>query len=221
VPESWGAECISDLTTTVYRYPTYYNISYLSSGVPEIRGELLIDGGTIESDLSLFRFIDRATASRFPRVQVEPGDIVMSVRGTMGKIGIVREIHSGAVITANLIRLAPDRKKIDCDFFKYALISERFMDSLNRASPQTTIKTITASDLKALRLPLPPTLEEQREIVAVLDAIDRRIDLHKRKRAVLDELFKALLHKLMTCEIRVVDLDLSALDTAQPKGAVA
>jgi len=29
---------------------------------------------------------------------------------------------------------------------------------------------------------------------------------------VLDDLFKALLHKLMTGEIRIADLDLSALD---------
>ena len=44
-----------------------------------------------------------------------------------------------------------------------------------------------------------------------LDAIDRKIDLHRRKRTVLDELFKAMLHKLMTGDIRVADLDLSAL----------
>jgi type I restriction enzyme S subunit len=59
--------------------------------------------------------------------------------------------------------------------------------------------------------PFPPTIDEQQEIVAVLDVIDRKIDLHKRKRAVLDELFKSLLRKLMTGEIRVDDLDLSAL----------
>ena len=58
----------------------------------------------------------------------------------------------------------------------------------------------------------PPTLDEQRDIVAILDAIDGKIDLHKKKRAVLDELFKSLLHKLMTGEIRVADLDLSALE---------
>ena len=43
------------------------------------------------------------------------------------------------------------------------------------------------------------------------EAIDRKIDLYRRKRAVLDELFKALLHKLMTGEIRVGELDLAAL----------
>ena len=56
-----------------------------------------------------------------------------------------------------------------------------------------------------------PDPSEQREIVAILTAIDRKIDLHQRKRAVLDDLFKALLHKLMTGEIRVGDLDFSTL----------
>ena len=58
-------------------------------------------------------------------------------------------------------------------------------------------------NLLPLRIPVPPTREEQLEIVAVLTAIDRKIDLHRRKRTTLDELFKALLHKLMTGKIRV------------------
>ena len=58
-------------------------------------------------------------------------------------------------------------------------------------------------------VPVPP-LDEQREIVAILDAIDRKIDLHRRKRAVLEELFRALLHKLMTGEIVVGELNLPA-----------
>ncbi len=51
-----------------------------------------------------------------------------------------------------------------------------------------------------------PSLAEQQEIAAILEAIDRKIDLHRRKRAVLEELFRALLHKLMTGEIRVGEL---------------
>lgn len=55
----------------------------------------------------------------------------------------------------------------------------------------------------------------QGEIVAILDAIDRKMELHRRKRLVADELFKALLHKLMTGEIRVTDLDLSTLTSTR------
>lgn len=212
MPASWEAKSIAALTNVVYRYPSYYKIDYVDSGVPEVRGELLRETGELESDLSQFRFIDSETASRFPKVRLEIGDIVMSVRGTMGKIGIARDIHRGAVITANLIRLAPDRERISPEFFKFVLTSERFSRALDMASPQTTIKTITAPVLKSLRLPTPPTLDEQNKIVAILDAIDRKIDLHRRKRAVLDDLFKALLHKLMTGEISVSELDLSEWD---------
>ena len=58
-----------------------------------------------------------------------------------------------------------------------------------------------------------PTLGEQREIVSILDAIDCKADLHRRKRAVLEELFKALLHKLMTGEIRVGELGITKLSS--------
>lgn len=67
--------------------------------------------------------------------------------------------------------------------------------------------------VRNLPIAYPSTSEEQQEIVDILDALDRKINLHKQKRAVLEELFKSLLHKLMTGEIRVDQLDLSALKT--------
>ena len=56
-----------------------------------------------------------------------------------------------------------------------------------------------------------PDEDHQSDIVAILDAIDRKIDLHRKKRTVLEELFKALLHKLMTGEIRVDELNLKGM----------
>lgn len=53
-----------------------------------------------------------------------------------------------------------------------------------------------------------PGLTEQREIAAILDAIDREIEVHRKKRAVLEQLFRTLLHDLMTGRIRVDDLEL-------------
>ena len=56
-----------------------------------------------------------------------------------------------------------------------------------------------------------PDEDQQSDIVAILDAINRKIDLHRRKRTVLEELFKALLHKLITGEIRVGELNLTGM----------
>ena len=56
--------------------------------------------------------------------------------------------------------------------------------------------------LRQIPVFLPP-IGQQNRIVAILDGIDCKIDLHSRKRGVLEELFKALLHKLMTGEVRL------------------
>lgn len=68
--------------------------------------------------------------------------------------------------------------------------------------------------VRGLQVAIPPTHAEQDEIVTILDFVDRKIDLHRRKRQVLEDLFKALLHKLMAGEISLSDLDLSALSPA-------
>ena len=71
--------------------------------------------------------------------------------------------------------------------------------------------TLNLNDVENFQIPCPSTPAEAEEIVAVLDTIGRKVDLHRRKRVVLDDLFKALLHKLMTGEVLIADLDLSAL----------
>jgi type I restriction enzyme, S subunit len=207
VPESWFTPQIGDITAAVYRYPSYYNISYIEHGVPEVRGELLLENGEIQSDKEKFRYISEQTAARFPKVRLDIGDIVMSVRGTMGKIGLVRDDLAAAVITANLIRLAPNRARVLPGFFRWALLTPRFQAALNGASPQTTIKTITAPVLKSLRLPL-PSKEEQTEIASALDAVDTKLSGHEHKVSALRDLFRTLLHELMTAQIRINDLNL-------------
>mgnify|MGYP003394049726 CR=1 FL=1 len=81
--------------------------------------------------------------------------------------------------------------------------------------------TLNLDDIETFKIPCPSDRSESDEIVSILDAIDRKIDLHKQKRAVLEDLFKALLHKLMTGEIRVSDLDLSALGQTPKTGDAA
>lgn len=89
-----------------------------------------------------------------------------------------------------------------------------------RATPAADGKyNLNTGIIDSLPLPLPPSLTEQGEIVTILDAIDAKLNLHKRKRVLLEELFRALLHKLMTGEIRVADLDLSALEANQEVAA--
>jgi len=202
IPVDWGIATLDELSDEIYRYPTYYNIKYLEEGIPEVRGELIKPNGTLDSDLSKYRFISSETAARFPRTRLKEGDFILSVRGTMGKVAIVPKLLNGANITANLIRISPNRHKILPLFLHQILIGEQFQEALNIASSSTTIKTIKAPELKKLRFVV-PTLNEQKEIAEILSSVDEEIEKEEANKEQLENLKKGLMQVLLTGKVRV------------------
>lgn len=143
---------------------------------------------------------------------IEPGAILIAITGQGKTLGHCAVLRMRATVNQHIAYIATDLYRADPSFVRGYL--ETLYEYFRQvgAGGGSTKGALTCGFLRDVPVPLPSSLDEQREIVAILDAIDRKIDLHKKKRAVLDELFKALLHKLMTGEIHVADLDLSALD---------
>lgn len=143
------------------------------------------------------------------------GAVLILVRG----MGLAKDLPI-ALITRPMafnqdIKALVSRGEFGGSFIRSAIYSgkDRLLSRIVPSAHGTM--TLNLDDVETFKIPCPNDVDEADEIVAVLDAIDRKIDLHRHKRAVLDELFKALLYKLMTGEIRVADLDTSAL--APPK----
>lgn len=137
-----------------------------------------------------------------------PGTIVFPKRGAAIATNKKRLTETWSVFDPNVIGVVP-KETMNIGFLFHWF---QMFDLRTITEPGPTPQ-LNKKHLDPLSLPVPPTLDEQREIVAILSAIDRKIDLHRQKRKVLEELFQSLLHKLMTGEIRVSDLDLSALAT--------
>jgi len=71
----------------------------------------------------------------------------------------------------------------------------------------STKGALTCGFLKTLPIPVPP-IDEQGEIVTVFRSLEAKQVLAARKQAELQDLFRTLLHELMTAKIRVHDLEL-------------
>ena len=205
IPQHWKVLPFKSVFKLIYRYPTYYDIDYVDGGIPEIRGEALGDDGTILK-LDSERYIAPETNDQFPQTQLELGDIVMSVRGTMGKIGLVDKRYIGANITANLLRLSPKKGIASGHFVRWLFLSHYFAECLVATSPQTTIKTVTMPQLATIRLAIPP-VPEQLQVSEYLEEEIRGIgDLKKNltnQITVLEHYRKSLIHECVTGKRRI------------------
>jgi len=205
VPESWeivelGRLCLPtdqvDLSLEGERTIRYIDVSSVS------RETLKVE------TTSEYRLKD---APGRARKRVKAGDVIFAtIRPTLLRVArIDRALDNEVCSTAFCVLRTPDTQLLS-RFIFYAVQRPEFLELLARIETGASYPAVTDRQVKAQPIPL-PNPDEQREIVAILDAIDRKIELHRKKRQVLEELFKALLHKLMTGEIRVADLDLSAL----------
>ena len=59
-----------------------------------------------------------------------------------------------------------------------------------------------------MQIPIPKDFDEQVEIAGTLDTVEKKVELLSDKQYRLEELFRTLLHQLMTGQTRVNDLDL-------------
>lgn len=149
---------------------------------------------------------------------IKPGAILIAITGQGKTLGHCAVLNIEATINQHLAYIQVDLIKAIPSFVRgYLETQYEYLRQVASAGGSTK-GTLTCAFLSSLAIPL-PDMEEQQEIVDILDVIDRKIDLHRRKKALLEELFKSLLHKLMTGEIRVDELDLSALEALQqPRG---
>ncbi|MGD9726938.1 MAG: restriction endonuclease subunit S [Nitrospiraceae bacterium] len=81
---------------------------------------------------------------------------------------------------------------------------------LSVAHKTTNLACINTTKLKGFPV-LIPSLAEQEEIVQMLGVVTAKLAQHVRKKQSLSDLFRTLLHQLMTAQIRVHDLDLAFL----------
>ncbi len=222
IPESWNLVRFGS-TREWLQYGTSVRCTTERRGLPVLRIPNIEPGRVNSSDLKFAELASEDAA----RYRLENGDLIfIRTNGVVERLGACA-VYAGdpaeARFASYLIRARLKLNLLVPAFAAHFFGSERGTSLIaTRATPAADGKyNLNTGTIDSLPIALPTTLDEQHEIVEVLDAIDRKIELHRKKRAVLDDLFNSLLHKLMTGEIRVVDLDLSTLTSTSIAGAAS
>ena len=111
------------------------------------------------------------------------GTILITIAANIGFTGV---LCFDSACPDSLVAITPERL-VTSEFLEYYLQTQQY--EMDRLAPKGTQKNINIQFLRPWPI-VAPAVDEQREIVAILGGIDRKIDLHRRRRAVLEELFQ-------------------------------
>ena len=170
------AEVITKGTT-----PTTLGYEFAETGVPFLRVQN-IDGGSVNYERDTL-FIDEQTHGALKRSQIKPGDVLVSIAGTIGRAGLVPE-NAPPLNCNQAVAIVRPREQIFRPFLRLWLESSDAQKQMRGATVTGTISNLSLTQVGDLEIPLPP-LPEQRRIAEVLDRAEA---LRAKRRAVLAQL---------------------------------
>ena len=212
VPESWEVVELGDVLNLFAGYAFKSN-----EGVSNSNTQLLRMGNLYQNTLDLSRnpiFYPDSFANAYKRFVLKKGDLVMSLTGTSGKedYGFTVKIpatEKTLLLNQRVTRIDIKDYRLQKNFIYYFLLSRKFLDFLYPTAKGMKQANLSTNAMKKLKVVL-PDWDEQAKISKYLNSLDQKVLVAGRKVTALQELFRTLLHELMTAKTRVHDLDLSA-----------
>lgn len=196
VPEGWTIKALHEITKEKISYGIVQAGPHVEGGVPYIKS----------SDVR--RYINTRTLQKtsrdihykYRRSAVHPGDIVFSLRGNIGEVGVVPDDLPEANLTQGTARISVDSDN-DPWFVFYQLCSSPISKRVNALSKGSTFKEISLEELRKVQIPIAP-LEEQTKIASMLSAWDKAIETVEKLIENSREQKKALMQQLLSGRIR-------------------
>jgi type I restriction enzyme, S subunit len=156
-------------------------------GVPYIRTGDLVDGNIQIEGLKL---TDPAIAARFSRSRVDAGDIVMSIRATVGTTAVVPPALKGANLTQGTARIAPG-EDVQLNYLLEYIRAENTQRWIAAQVKGATFLEITLGRLRELPVAVPP-LALQNKFSKIVMKVRRGQACSVRQAALADSLFSSL-----------------------------
>ncbi len=208
VPESWEVKPLIDtvefidygVSQAIPKTPTPEGVKIVSTADIDKQGNLLY--GKIRRIV-----VPVKTANR---LVLKDGDVLFNWRNSaelIGKSAIYEEQDEPHIFASFILRICAGEKKSHNYFLKHLMNHYReegvFVKLARRAVNQANYNK---NEISVLKIPSPP-YEQQVEIAKTIGAADAKIWSHVDKKRSLEDLFRTLLHELMTAKTRVNELE--------------
>jgi type I restriction enzyme S subunit len=206
VPESWEVVELGTLAKVGNgSTPKRANVAYWEGGtIPWLNSTKIHDRFITEAD----QFVTPQAVKECHLPKVAPSSLLIAITGqgkTLGNSAITR---IETCINQHLAYALFYSKKIVPDFVLWFMQTRYdYLRSIAHGGGSTK-GALTCGFLKTLPIPV-PSRTEQEEIVTTFQTIEDKQAFAVRKQDALQDLFRTLLHELMTAKTRVHELELA------------
>ncbi|WP_308378186.1 restriction endonuclease subunit S [Serratia marcescens] len=205
VPKGWTLGTLNDLADTIMGY-AFRSEDFVPTGISLVRM-----GNLYQNSLDLNRnpvYLPDSFKVDYKRFLVKPGDLVMSMTGTMGKrdYGFTVEIPSNtqySLLNQRVLKIVP-KNNSSSGYILNLLRSELILSVLYSFPGGTKQANLSAKQVQELPVLIPP-LAEQKKIAEILSIWDKAISVTQKFLANSQQQKKALMQQLLTGKKRLLD----------------
>jgi type I restriction enzyme S subunit len=147
---------------------------HVKDGIPILRSSNV---RWLRIDEENVKCISRQIASDYERTFLKGGEILVTVRGTLGGVAVVPSHLAGYNISRE-VAVLPINNSLRPDFICYAIAANWSQMWLSQVSKGVAYTGVNIRDLKRLPVPVPPTTEQEEIVrrVKALFELAERID---------------------------------------------
>ena len=151
----------------------------------------------------------RIPVDEVPRYRLEAGDVLMTEGGDIDKLGR-GSIWEGQIPDClhqnHVFRIRPNSDLLEPAYYALIVESNIAKRYFSRVAKRTTnLASTNKTQVRAFRFPMPPTTNEQRQIIEVMRQTKALAQALATKESALRELKRSLAHDLLTGKVRVRD----------------
>lgn len=201
VPAHWEHKRLKYTSTLAGRigWQGLTSEEYRTEGVHLVTGTDFKDG---RIDWESCVRVTEARWAEATQVQLYEGDLLITKDGTVGKVAICRNMPNKASLNSGVMVI---RQKLPMStrFLYWVLESPVFWGWFSDVNAgASTISHLYQADFYNFGFYVPPTVQEQEQVAAVLDVettkIDRALNLLEQELVTLEQLKKSMIHEAVT-----------------------
>lgn len=175
---------------------------YLDSGYALLITGTDFDDGKVQWDSC--HYVTRSRYDQDRNIQIQNNDILITKDGSLGKAALVQGLTKPATLNSGIFVIRPMQNAYDPVFVYHILSSFVFKDFLDKLSAGSTIIHLYQKDICKFEFLLPPTIEEQEAIAALLSEMDSEIEALQQKLEKYRQIKQGMMQQLLTGKIRLV-----------------